>query len=365
MFNNIPTLILWAIDYGFPLHTTNFQDVFIVPHSVFYTPLSKVVQAGLSVMPSTIRFDHIAAKEIKSFYHTWLERGVKYFKSQLNHDLAVRFKRSNVFSHHNFIIGDLFVGCYQMGMCDQLLEQEVAIKVPRQSFSLCYEEMLSNKIERWNDNTRLRGVLKQPEGIPSLKSIQVEIDEKPIRMPPVEVEIDPNHPDFMNQKVKDWQIGIHLSSHVDFDDTTSDVDSVLSKFTMTSTSASQLAPASVSYPPPIKYINCQAPSSSKVVEPAADATIEEPELSNKELAEKLAQFNDDVSHVPRRSKSRKVIYLPAGAGIQVNIKKPVYTQLGEALAEDNLELTAVSQTTSTAELGQLTRHDNDMQEWFD
>lgn len=162
------TLVLWSVDYGLPLYTTSLND--LVPLSFnFRKPTSRIFAAGLPVLPATIRFDHVNCKTLREFYPEWSDRSVKLFRdlieSKAGTDLKIYFTRSTAFSHPELLIGDLLIydeSLVQYGISSRLLEEECAVIVPSDQFMKYQDQLL--KIERWNDNRRSGGVLKNVEG---------------------------------------------------------------------------------------------------------------------------------------------------------------------------------------------------------
>ncbi|CRL00972.1 CLUMA_CG014337, isoform A [Clunio marinus] len=166
-YSGILTLILWAIDYGFPFYTKNFKKIFPL-HGRFRYPCSKIFVAGLEVVPAKPYFDSVKCKEIIQFNDEWMDHAVEIFKTNLSTVSEVFFLSSKKFSHTNVSIGDLLVSekiSIDYGMSSKLVKDHLAVYVAPDYFQIYYEKLYTNHIERWNDNRRSGGVLKLPEGI--------------------------------------------------------------------------------------------------------------------------------------------------------------------------------------------------------
>lgn len=157
VFNDVKTYFLWAIDYGIPLYTTDKYKLFPLHESSFRLPLSKIFVAGLDVMPATIRFDYMKNRLEKVFDDQWSRRAVDLFRSSVASAPEIQFVPSKTVSHFEVRIGDLHIGensrlDYALGW--KMVKYNTAIDVPKDEFLKRYEELFTNRIERWNDNMR-------------------------------------------------------------------------------------------------------------------------------------------------------------------------------------------------------------------
>lgn len=148
------------------MYVKNFQAVVPLPAGFRY-PRSKVFVASLSCLPATLKFDHENCKQISEFSPYWSKRAISVFRKEINSASEIYFTRSTDVSHPEVLIGDLVIydkSIVKYGMISKLLEEETAVIVPNENFLKCYNQLFTNNIERWNDNERTGGVLKNVEG---------------------------------------------------------------------------------------------------------------------------------------------------------------------------------------------------------
>lgn len=166
------TAILWAIDYGAPLHTTNFDHIVPIPFNELISfPPSKIFKAGLGVLPAQVIWDSSTCKEVKRINNEWNERSVSDFKKWIaegeKRGALFKFTPSSKFGGAHHHIGDLLVYHNDIliyGMNLKLLKADHAEKVDDgDTFHRLFIRLKT--IDRWNDNACTGGVLKQPEGM--------------------------------------------------------------------------------------------------------------------------------------------------------------------------------------------------------
>lgn len=134
---------------------------------------TKVVSAGLSVLPGTFRFDHVNCRKVLVYSEEWNTRAVVKFQELLeNKNIKFYFVPSVIkdVCHSEQQIGDLLVYDKEMmkyGMCSELLRDELAVTVPPKEFQKYYNRLMAIRTERWDDNKRTGGILRKEEGIES------------------------------------------------------------------------------------------------------------------------------------------------------------------------------------------------------
>lgn len=196
-------IFLWAIDYGFPFHTTKLSKLIPIPE-VLKHPSSKIFAAGLSVMPIEITFDHINARMQAKIGEIWTDRAIKTFEKCIREAQTVWFVPSTKVSHHEVLMGDLNVTVAPseefVQVSQLLVKEDLAIMPPYAEFVKCYKRLFTNTIERWNDYRRSGGVLKLPGDI-MLSPITLELTGEFDGCS----SIGESYREAVNRKVRDWQ----------------------------------------------------------------------------------------------------------------------------------------------------------------
>ena len=199
MLNGVQTIILWAIDYGFPLHTTHLNN--LIPLKVeFKEPKSKILTGCLAVMPSATRFNHETGELVKDIKDSWGDLALRSMVNLAQKCQPVFFIRSHQISHNELSIGDVFFGNISLSFC--LIEKEAAVTVQPNLFFNYHTNLFNKHIERWNDNSRTGGILKHPDA----SEIDYEFFIK--KTPPTIVEEEVSVSSFTEKcvhKVLEWQ----------------------------------------------------------------------------------------------------------------------------------------------------------------
>lgn len=308
-------LILWAVDYGLPLYTTKFEDIFSLPDEYRF-PRSKIFVAGLGVMPATLRFDHVNCKVVKEFSEDWNERAVRSFEISVANALELNFIWSTTASHFEVLIGDVLIGDQSIvhyGLSSKLIEDDLAITVPGKNFFALYKQLSTNNIERWNDNRRSGGVLKAQEGVMIGTSDMADKLEKFVKPADANSTLDSDYFKTVSRKVEDW---LSKAEMIDQDMEISDVgdESILDETILA------------------KEHQEMASVSSKRI----------PEMFNKFS---VVDFEPDSKVLKISRQTEKMIFLPAGAQMQTNNRNPKYGKVSRKESE--------SERFSTAEISTL------------
>lgn len=208
IMSNEPVAILWALDYGVPLHTSNFNNVFQLPMSVVF-PESKIFTAGLGVLPARLRFDSSECKEKIEFTETWIQRSIDMFTNLLEdvnkRGVLLQFKPSSKSGGPNHYIGDLIVfenDIVSYGLSMKLVQADCALSIPDVEFPKYFARLDTRFIERWNDNFRTGGVLKKPEGVMKVLPLQVDNLAKLEMGSGV---LPPDYLEAVKKKIENWQ----------------------------------------------------------------------------------------------------------------------------------------------------------------
>lgn len=180
ILSTIPIAILWALDYGAPIYSSNFSDMFKVPSDIVF-PESTIFTAGLGVLPVRFRFDSTECKEKMEISTIWSERSVETFQKLIDEvdkrGALLQFMPSSKFAGPDHHIGDLIVfdnDIVSYGFSMKLQEAGLASFSVHDEFQDHFSRLNTRFIERWNDNERTGGVLKKPEGV--MKLVPLEVD---------------------------------------------------------------------------------------------------------------------------------------------------------------------------------------------
>lgn len=254
-------------------------------------------KGGLSVLPATLRFDHVNCSQATVYNEQWLDRALNIFKGHIGNAKEVLFYPSQSVSHPEVIIGDLLIGDQSMvdfGLGSKLLEAEVAITVPNEEFLKRYSQLFTHIIERWNDNSRSGGVLKNPAGV---RNEDVDLNYDKFKDSDLnDSSIGEDNLQSVYQKVLCWQNRCdNVSAKEDPEDS-----EVFDIFDVLSTRD------------PFHTV-FKEPQKAKSTRPLAPLTFKAIETT----------FSDDSSYVCEsvRSAPKGPIFLAAGASIQSNIQK--------------------------------------------
>lgn len=302
-FSGEKVLILWAIDYGLPLYTSNLEDVFPLPEACRF-PTSKIFAASLSVMPATYRFDHVNCKLITEFSEEWNERAVKEFETSVANALEINFIVSTQISHDEIVIGEVLIGDQSIvhyGLSSKLVEKDLALVVPNKEFLNYYSRLRTNNIERWNDNRRSGGVMKGPQGV--MIGITDMADKLEIFNQEDANSSSSSYIKSCSLKVENW---LKQNEQIE-QDNASEISSSNSVGTLLDL---------------------------KSVE---DNPVKHPTKTSKQLRDLLMKCSDEKAQDNEAEKSvhetsqetSRIIFLPAGAQMQTNIRNPSYQKMAK------------------------------------
>lgn len=302
------TVILWAIDYGFPFHISNLRDLFLLQEQSCQEP-SKIFVAGLLVMPAETRFNHVDCVKEKVIRSEWNQRALTLFRDCVKNEASLlSFVLSTKFSHGAIKIGDVLVGDQDnvhFGLSNHLVKSGVAVSVPQDKFLKYHKSLNIDLNERWNDNFLTGGILKNEEGIlslPSLKSyVKGERDEgfdDSASIP------GSTYKKKILKKVEEWQIRNEVF--------TNESDAVVEDFESL---------ASFSEASSVKSFNISSPAT----EPFSN---EIHTLTASELRAWRSKVSEDIEKMPavspQQATPRRVIFMPAGGSMNTNNRQPTY-----------------------------------------
>lgn len=292
LMSNQHVIILWAIDYGAPLYTSNFDDIFQIPMNVVF-PKSKIFKAGLGVLPARIRFESTNCTWIQELSKVWTDRSVDDFSMWLeevdHRGLLLQFTPSSKFGQFDHFIGDLVVfenDLLSYGMSTKLLQAGYAQVVADYQFQKQFNRIDTRFIERWNDNSRAGGVLKKPEGVIRL----IPLDVANLTKLDMDAGILPA--DFLEeikQRVLKWQEANNGSDRLDLISVSSDNNTIIGT-------------------------GVEPPANQRLLAKKLD------EMNQKELAN--SEQRKDVSNLKKKEKGESIC-LAAGASIQCTPKAPI------------------------------------------
>ena len=290
-------------------------------------------------MPATLRFDHINCKTMTEFHTEWNDRAIKIFRETIDSAPEIFFARSVINSHPEVMVGDLLIfenSVVQFGMIAKLLKEEVAIRVPNVQFMDLYKKLFTNRIERWNDNGRTGGVLKNPEGFIQRASNNIQVLEPNEGDPKTP---DSNYIQFSIFKVEEW-MKVNNNFAVEPDDTSSDV-------------LDESIPSGISQK-----------EFDRITSVTSNNDISLP--INQVKRDKVLRSTQTEDEQQNQNVSRKLIFLPAGASMNTNHKDPKYYKLQSKepsikesnFTEDNFVL-ASQVLNETTETESVTQKDDD------
>lgn len=160
------TVIMWAIDYGVALHTSNLLNIH--PLSDTIKPSTSAINIGcLAALPATLRFNFEKSRQDVVFQEQWTERAMTFFQSCIENSHELHF-----ITYPSMIdgvtVGELIMednaGCFSK-VSNKMIEETLAMTVPEHEFLRYYNRSMAPFTERWNDFKRSGGVLKIPEGV--------------------------------------------------------------------------------------------------------------------------------------------------------------------------------------------------------
>jgi hypothetical protein len=302
-YNEETTFILWAIDYAVPFYTKSSYNIIPLMEK-FRRPRGKTIIGGLGLMPASIRFEHESGKFVKDIKETWHDRAVKLMERFATKTTEIFFIPSTKCSHFEVFIGDLYFDKKSLSM--RLVEDELAVTVPQNLFLKYFAKLFTNHIERWNDNSRKGGVLKNAEGIPHPKAFTIEN----IPEVPENASVVSSYTEEAKRKVAEWQArNAEMSEPEDF-------ESIVSYQGMHNINFDSRRHTS--------------PILQRSVGDFTDNSgeVDYSGIPAKELCEMLEKhLMPQQEEVKIRDHPRKFIIVPAGGGMCTNEKFPAYESI--------------------------------------
>lgn len=314
---------MWAIDYATPFYTTNLCDIVPLQES-FRRPKSKIVTGSLGLIPASIRFDHENSKIVKDIKDVWHDRAVQMMSQLAASTSEVYFIPSSAYSHYEISVGDLYFG--KRSLTVQLMDNDLATTVPQNLFLNYYAKLFTNHIERWNDNTRSGGVLKNEfEGIPNLalEKTVTKVDEVVEQDSAMAV-----YNEAVRRKVLDWQArNEEMSEPEDSESIISYHDEKLSKPLLNTSPIGQ---------------------DSEDDETIVDFSgIPAKQLS--EMLEKLTQQEE----IKKIKYHRKIIFVPAGGGMCTSDRDSSFDFFDSAQSKTTANSTIDGNFVSVSQVGSV------------
>jgi hypothetical protein len=164
--NNEPSFVLWAIDYGIPLHTRNPGYLLPLPDE-FKTYSEVVFEGSLDVLPGrkTVNFRSNTTDLVKG--HEWTDLSVQLFQKCLADAAEMKFIPVKVLPiESDYQMGKIYFGDVLLktnsgsvfSLRKIMLQEQFAVEV--QDLAKEYLKSSTSHIERWNDNFRHGGIQK-------------------------------------------------------------------------------------------------------------------------------------------------------------------------------------------------------------
>lgn len=152
--NNEPSFILWAVDYGVPLHTKNAAYINQIPIQ-FKKYNENVFEASIDVLPAKKAANFLTGKTDLIKGHQWIELAVQLFQKCISDSAELKFVPTKVlnFDTKKIYFGDILLKNHNgstFSLRKILLDEEFAVEetnFAQGKFQWFFQRFRSFKIE--------------------------------------------------------------------------------------------------------------------------------------------------------------------------------------------------------------------------